>query len=113
VTAHRGQVTVTLRDGTVWATGLLIPRGDIVWPHEDPHPTVETSRLLAGFVDTLIRCQEVMFETSLLILRVPERNHAVLLPLARRSLHMTVFTAYAVTKATFRDAFERADVIAM
>jgi hypothetical protein len=109
VAAHRGQVTVTLRDGTVWATGLLIPRGDIVWPHEDPHPSVEASRLLAGFVDTLIRCQEVMFETSLLILRVPERNHAVLLPLARRSLYMTVFTAYAVTKTAPQEALALAE----
>jgi hypothetical protein len=97
VTTTRGHLTVTLRDGTVWATGLLIPRGDIVWPHEEEHqPSAEASRLLAGFVDTLIRCKEVMFETSLVILRIHDLNHAVLLPLARRSLHMTVFTAYAI-----------------
>jgi hypothetical protein len=98
VRAQRQQsFLVRLPNGEVWAEGVYLPCSacDGRYPHLDAGRS-----LAADFVvvlDTLFRWHEVILDTSMVILRINSLHASVLLPIARRSLNLTVFLAFALT----------------
>jgi hypothetical protein len=90
-------VVVRLPNGEVWAEGVYLPCSSC----DGRYPHIEVGRSLAadfvGVLDTLFRWHEVILDTSMVILRINSLHASVLLPIARRSLHLTVFLAYALS----------------
>merc|ERR1719454_1644011 len=91
-------VLVRLANGEVWAEGVYLPCSAC----DGRYPHIEMGRSLAadfvGVLDALFRWHEVILDTSMVILRIHSLHASVLLPIARRNLHLTVFLAYALSQ---------------